>query len=75
MTNFQIWYFVHMNLQVLPPTPGEEFEEYLHMGGGGQNDTVWIIWGASTYQCAKHVANLGVSGGMLPWEILILDLL
>ena len=34
-----------------------------------------LLGGASTYLCAMHVAKLGGSGGMLPQEILILDLL
>ena len=27
------------------------------VGGGGQNEVVWIIGGASTYLYAKYVAN------------------
>ena len=42
---------------------------------GGQNEIVWIIRGASMHSCAKHAGKLGESEGMLPQEILILDLL
>ena len=58
-----------------PQPPVKNLKSLCTWRGRGQNDTVWIIWGASTYPCAKHVANLGGSGAMLPWEILILDLL
>ena len=33
---------------------------------GGQNEIVWIIGGARTYSCAKHVANQGGPGACSP---------
>ena len=43
---------------------------------GKENKIVWIIGGASTYLCAKRAASQGGGfRGVLPREILILDLL
>ena len=42
--------------------------------GGGQNEIVWIIGGGKYVSMCKACGKLGGSGGMLPWEILILDL-
>ena len=42
-------------------------------GRGGQNEIVWIIGG--TNSVCKACGKLGGSGGMLPKEILILELL
>ena len=40
---------------------------FLARGGGGQNEVVWIIGGASTYiSVCKACGKLGESGGMLP---------
>ena len=44
------------------------------MSNGGQNEIVWIIGGEYVFMC-KACGQLGESGDMLPWEILILDLL
>ena len=44
-------------------------------GRGGQNEIVWIVRGASYISVCKACGKLGGSGGMLLWEILILDLL
>ena len=42
---------------------------------GGQNDIVWIIGGGGGkyISVCKACGKLGGAGGMLPWEILILD--
>ena len=61
MTNFQVWYFVHMNLHVLPPTPGEEFEESLHMGGGGGDKM--ILYGLFGVQVHIRVQNMWQTWG------------
>ena len=33
------------------------FQLFAQGGGGRQNEIVWIVGGASTYSCAKHVAK------------------
>ena len=40
-----------------------------------QNEIVWIIGGGKYVSVCKTCGKLGGSGGKLPWEILILDLL
>ena len=40
-----------------------------------QNEIVWIVRRTSYISVCKACGKLGGSGGMLPWEILILDLL
>ena len=45
-------------------------------GGGGEgNEIVWIIEGGQVHICVQSVRQTRASGGMFPWEILILDLL
>ena len=45
-------------------------------GGEGQNEIVWITGGGGKHIfVCKTCGKLGGSGGMLPREILILDLL
>ena len=39
---------------------------------GRQNEIVWIIGGASTYLCAKHVANKGDPGASSPGKFCFL---
>ena len=47
----------------------------VYAGFRGQTETVWIIEGGKYVSMCKACGKLGGSGGMLSWEILILDLL